>query len=211
MQDFRINIMAGLLFSCSLSLFGQGEISDWVLEKEEDEIKISYRKVELPGKPEVREMKAEFLVKAAIPDILEHFRSPAKLIKWQTSTEECTIKELEPEQWRTYLRFDLPWPFRSKDLVTHNSLRKGAGTATITARSTPNALPQKNKTDRILSLECQWSFRSAGEEGTKVIYTSISYDEPEFPRFIADPVVQRRILKNFGLLRENAEKEAVEE
>jgi hypothetical protein len=199
------NILVSLFFCCTLC--AQNSVSEWVLEKEEEEIRISYRWIRPASQSRVREMKAEFTVDAPVTTIVEQLQNSEKIRNWQTSIQKCEVTELEDQQWLTYLQFELPWPFRSKDLVTRNTLLKDGKNTIINSKSTPDAVPVKNKVNRILSMDSQWNFNPLQHDKTFVVYTTISYDEPEFPRFIADPIIQNRLVTTLGLLRKNSEDE----
>lgn len=180
--------------------------SDWEIEKKENEVEISYRWITSSDHSKVRELKAEFFLNANIPVIIDHFQNSHKLKNWQIS-EECKITMFNATSWQTYLKFKLPWPFKSKDLVTINKIEEKDNFLIITSESSPKTIPEKDHINRIQSLKSEWKLIPSGIGRTQIIYTSISYDKPEFPRIIADPIIQDRLIKTFDLLRDNAEDE----
>lgn len=175
----------------------------WKLAKSENNIGISYRWLEVSKKQKIREMKVEFNVDAEISLILKQFTNSSNLKKWQSSVDECKISDVSGNQWLTYMSFDLPWPLKSKDLVTKNELTKTNDYSLIKMTSTPNAKAYHKDKSRIKSLESEWKFIKQKNGNTKVVYTTLTYDEPEYPRSVTDPIIQKKLIQSIGILKKN--------
>lgn len=202
----RVTLIFISILNCLCLTASSQEYSEWEIQKEDKEIEISYRWITSKDSEKAREMKADFFVNAPIAIIVDHFRNPRKLKNWQIS-EMCSVKKLNANSWQSYLQFNLPWPFKSKDLVTLNKIIEKDNSLIIASESAPGSLPIKDGVNRIQSLISAWKFVPAGNGRTQIIYTSISYDKPDFPRIIADPIIQDRLIKTIDLLRDNAEDE----
>ncbi|MDT0645081.1 hypothetical protein RM545_00120 [Zunongwangia sp. F260] len=202
----RDNICFILILNCFFIQGNSQNISTWEIKKVENEIEISYRWLTSTEGIKVREMKAEFFINANPPEIIEQFQNSEKLKKRQIS-KESIIKILGPEFWQTYLQFRLPWPFKSKDLITINKIIEGDKQFIIKSESSPNSISKKDNVNRIESLQSEWKLIPLNSGITQVVYTSISHDKPEFPRAVADPIIQDRLIKTLNLLKENAENE----
>lgn len=194
-----------LIFSIFFLSFinAQEKQTAWELAKSENNIDISYRWLQVSKKQKIREMKVEFNVDAELSLILQQFTNSSNLKKWQSSIDECKISDVSGNQWFTYMSFDLPWPLKSKDLVTKNELVKTDHYSLIKMRSTPSAKPYHKDKNRINSLESEWKFITQKKGNTKVIYTTLTYDKPEFPRSVTDPIIQKRLIQSIGLLKKN--------
>ena len=196
-----------LVFFLSSFYTGNSQnFTDLEIEKKEKEIELSYRWLIFKDQSKVREMKAEYFINANIPVIIDQFQNSQKLKNWQIS-EESNIKMLGLKTWQTYLKFKLPWPFKSMDLITINKIVDKDDFLIIISESSPTSHPVKDNVSRIQSLRSHWKLIPSGIAKTKIIYTSISHDKPEFPRIIADPLIQDRLIKTLVLLKENAEDE----
>lgn len=177
--------------------------SKWELAKSENGIDISYRWLQISKQQKVREMKVEFTVQSELSTVIKQFTNSSNLKKWQTSVNECKISEVAGNQWQTYLSFNLPWPLKSKDLVTQNELIETSDYSLIKMKSTPKAKPFYKDINRINSLESEWKFIPQKDGKTKVVYITLTYDKPEFPRYITDPIIQNKLIQSIGLLKKN--------
>lgn len=185
-------------------LFAQNHSTYWKLAKSKDGINISYRWIHLTKESKVREMKTEFLVNSDVNNLVKLFTNSSQLKKWQTSVEECDISNFKQSEWLTYLSFDLPWPLKSKDVVMKNELLTSKTSTSILMKSVPEAKPLYKNKNRIKSLESEWKFIPQKSGKTKVIYTTLTYDKPEFPRSITDPIIQNNLIESIVLLKKYA-------
>lgn len=194
-----------LIFSMFFLSFinAQEKQTAWELAKSENNIDISYRWIEVSKKQKIREMKVEFNVVAEVSLILRQFTNSSNLKKWQSSVDECKISDVSGNHWLTYMSFDLPWPLKSKDLITKNELIETNDFSLIKMTSTPNAKPYHKGKNRINSLESKWKFIPQKNGNTKVIYTTLTYDKPEFPRSVTDPIIQKKLIESIVLLKKN--------
>lgn len=196
-------LIFSIIFLSLINVNAQEKKSEWELAKSENNIDISYRWLQIPQKHKVREMKVEFTVESEISSVLKQFTNSSNLKKWQSSVDECKISDVTGNQWLTYLSFDLPWPLKSKDLVTQNEFIKTDKYSLIRMTSMPNAKPLYKNKNRINSLESEWKFISLKNGNTKVVYTTLTYDKPEFPRSITDPIIQKKLIQSISLLKKN--------
>lgn len=198
-----IFFLAGMMLFFPFS-YSQTKKTEWVLAKTQNNVNISYRWIFLKNDQKIREMKTEFFVQTDVSSILKQFTNSSKLKNWQNSADECKITKSTENQWTTYMSFSLPWPFKNKDLVMQNQLVKSDEFTLIKMKSDPNSEPISNSKNRIYSLESQWKFLPQKNGTTKVVYTTLSYDKPEFPRSITDPIIQKRMFQSIELLKKYA-------
>ena len=177
------------------------EPSEWKVAKDKHGVKISYRWLTAPNNVKAREMRAEFHISADVPRIIKQFKDSSKYQEWQPGVEECDILMVTENRWDTYVKFDLPWPFNSKDLVTRTNFLETENHSTLSILSTPKAKAEYKNVNRIQDLKAEWKFIPVGNGSTKVVYTTITYDEPEFPRMVVDPILQNKLIESVGLLK----------
>jgi len=192
-----------MIFSLS---FSQTKKTEWLLEKSRNNVNLSYRWIYLADSEKIRELKAEFIINAQIDSILNQFTNSSNLKKWQNSADECKVTKYSDTRWETYLSFSLPWPLKSKDLVVENKLTKYTDYTLLRMSSSPNSEPIYEEKDRINSLESEWKFIPQKNGKTKVIYTTMTYDKPEFPSVLTDPIIQKKLFQSIDLLKQNASK-----
>lgn len=177
------------------------EEKDWKDSKTEDGITISYRWLNDPKYTDTREMKVVFDIRASVKRIIEHFKDADKLGNWFLLCEQCSIELITDNTWQTYMVFDLPWPYKSKDLVTRNQCLFTNHSVIIKSESSPNSIKPFPGRNRILGYQAQWTFVPASDQLTRVTYTTITYDKTEIPRFLSDPLLQNSFIKSIQHLR----------
>lgn len=200
-NKLKIRTLNVLVFCMVLGNIYAQNNSDWEVAKEKEGVTISYRWLTSPKNIKVREMRAEFDISAEVPGIVRQFNDPLRYKEWQPAIKVCDIDKDSENQWNTYVKFDLPWPFKSKDLVTRTNFSKSGSHSTLKIVSTPAAKAEFKNVNRIKDLTAEWKFIPMGKENTKVIYTTITYDKPEFPRMLVDPILQNKLIESIGLLK----------
>lgn len=192
-----------LLFSIFLSETGypQEAASDWKMARDEKDITISYRWITTSGGRKAREMEAVFTIDTDVAILIEQFRDVKKFLQWSVTAHHCDIKLHSPTQWESYIQFHLPWPFRSRDLITRNELTVTENASILKMNSTPMARPELQHTKRIVSYRATWKFVPVHGKKTRVIHRVVTADKPEFPRAIADPVIQAKLIASVEKLR----------
>jgi hypothetical protein len=90
---------------------------DWKLAKEEDGIKVYYRKIE--GK-NLNEIKIQSVFNCNLSTLVAALADVPKYKEWVYSTKEAkTIKKISSREVIYYDAIDFPWPLSNRDLVIH--------------------------------------------------------------------------------------------
>ncbi|MBC9795632.1 hypothetical protein [Sinomicrobium weinanense] len=181
--------------------YPQEPATEWKMARDEKDITISYRWVSIPDGRKAREMEAVFMIHSDIATLIEQFTNAEKFLQWSVTAHDCDIQLNSPTQWQTYIQFRLPWPFRSRDLITRNELTVTRNASIIKMNSTPKARPEWQHIKRIMSYQATWKFIPVPDGRTKVVHRAITEDEPDFPRAFTDPVVQAKLIASVEKLR----------
>lgn len=177
-------------------------LSSWKLARESEDIKISYRNVEVGDTLKTREMRLSFLVDAAPDKIVAMFKEADKLTVWSAGAKECEILSDNNSEWLTYSKFNFPWPFSQEDLVTEYSLVKSNSVITLSYKAgTPRKLPFNKNIPICKKYEGQWLFISQMNGITKVEFYSTALFISSIPKFIQDPIVQEILIESINNLK----------
>ncbi|MFT3795581.1 hypothetical protein [Flavobacterium sp.] len=180
------------------------EKTPWELARYENDIAISYRWVSMGNSEKIREMQAVFTVDSEPDKIIAQFTDSKKLKGWSVSTEVCEVVPGVNNHWQTYMRFGLPWPLKSTDLISQCVLMVRGNVSIIKMNSIPTARPVYKSVTRINSLQSEWKFIPMGNGRTKVIYNSLTYARPEYPRYLTDGIIQNKLIHSIGLLKKQS-------
>jgi len=199
MKKLKLKTIAIL---CMTSFITNGQsVTAWKLAKSKKETEISYRWVTSKEGKKAREMKTSFILDADIPSIIIQINKASNLKKWSKTIDSCTIKLDSATQWENYTVYKLPWPLKSKDLVTKSTLIETEAYSIIKTLSYPNRRPESKKSNRIHSYSEVWKLTPLSNNKTEVVITAISYDKVKFPRIITDPIIQNKMIASIVLLK----------
>ncbi len=189
-----------LLYITSLSINAQSS-TEWKVVKSKNNIQISYRWVTSKEEKSAREMKTVFILDANISSIINQVNDASNLKKWSKTIDKCSVELHSPSQWETYTLYKLPWPLKSKDLVTKSELIETDTYSIIKTISYPNSKPSVKNCNRIYSYSDEWKLIPLFDNKTKVVIKSISYDKVTFPRALTDPIIQNKMIASIKLLK----------
>ena len=176
-------------------------VSSWKLAKKSDDIKISYRFVELGDTLETREMKISFSVKSTQQLLVSMFRESDNLAAWSAGIKKCKRLENSNDTWIMYNLYKIPWPFKEKDLITKYNMISTPTTTTLYMTSKPNKIPHYPTISRLEDYKGRWVLKTDSTGLTQVEFYSISFSKPVVPRFIQDPIIQRAFIESVNKLK----------
>jgi hypothetical protein len=164
-----------------------------------------YRWIKKADGTPYRERKGELEIDCSFQKALKIITSTEYTAHWMSGIEECkVIGNSGKNEWYTYTRFKIPWPFSQRDLVSYNRLNSdNVGTnATIEMISRENHIPSKPDISRLTDYSAQWKISFRTENRTHITFTASSSAPPAFPRYLQDPVIERMFHKNLVRLKE---------
>ncbi len=194
-----------ILLLTVLFSFDSGTAS-WKLTKENDNIQMFHKWVNLLESQKTRAMKVTFFADATPQKVLECLKNPEDIKQWSHGIEKCERHPKTTTEWTTYTLFKIPGPFDNKDLVSvYNVKNLGTRGIVIDITSSPDALPTPEDVQRIREYNGTWTLTPKSTGGTNVTFEVISFTEPILPRWIQDPIVQSTFMKSIKNLRTLAE------
>jgi hypothetical protein len=180
---------------------------DWVLQKEQDGIRIYTRKF---GNKNFRQIKTVMQVPVSPEVMAAVIRDSEGAIHWVDRAKIFRdIKVVSPTEWYTYTEVEIPFPFRNKDIVTRNQLQTDevAKTATVSIKSLPDFIPTQKGKDRIQKSEGTWTFRELKTNQTEITYLIFAEPDGILPQWIVTPLVVGSIFKTMKNLEQVCLKE----
>jgi len=147
----------GIVFLTLISFATRAQSnSTWELAKSKYGTEISYKWVTSSDGKKARKMKTSFVLEASDSLIISQIKDSSLLKKWSKTIDSCSTTSLSPRQWKTYTRYKLPWPIKSKDLVTESQWTKTATESYLKTTSAPSAIPTSKNSNRIQSYIEEW-------------------------------------------------------
>ena len=182
--------------------YGQEILTNWKLERQSEDIKISYRKVLVGDTFKTRQIKMTYTDSSDSESITALFKDSEKLTPWSAGAEKCKVlKDETDSSWIIYTLYGIPWPFDQKDLVTKCHLKKNGSVTIIHLTSAPQEMPYNQRVPREEKFEGQWKFTELSNGNTDVEFTSIAFTKSAVPRFIQDPIVQGILIDSANELK----------
>lgn len=184
----------------------QGE-AKYVFIKKSNNISLFYRWIELPDKRKVRELKAELDISASPEQIIATLRDEKVALNWLKGASEVkSVGSPGQNLWHTYIQYDIPWPLSNQDCIIRYNLESSNKQYMINMTGLPKYIPEKEGITRIQHLQGSWIIVPTNRNVCKVFYSVFSNQEPTFPRWITDPIIQGNLISTMEAFRTTVEK-----
>ena len=135
-------------------------ISDWKVDKTKNGIEISYRFLMVGDTFKTREMRIAFELQASVAEILPMFNSAVNFESWSAGIERCElVDEVDSLSWTMYNLYDVPWPFKQRDLITTYTVTSNTEATTLMMEGKPDALPESDGVLRMRNYEGYWQLK----------------------------------------------------
>lgn len=188
-------ILISLFFSPTL------HAQDWELKKDKNGIKIYTRRSE---NADIKEYKAVTLIKTDVAAALKVITDGDNLWKWNDKTSDSkTLKTLSETEFVFWMKNDLPWPLKNRDLVTRVKITE-QGDKSIKITLSPEAthtIPEDSNSIRITSFKGHWLL---APKGNYVEVTQQLYGDPggTLPAWIVNTLLTSAPYRTFLNLKE---------
>ena len=129
-------------------------INDWVLKKNENNIKVYLRKNE----KNTSEYLAETVIGSDIESILKFILDFDNSYKWMYRLEESKILEKSNDTlFYVYFKMEMGWPLKKRDLVSDVKISREDNIVTVDLTSTPGYIPLDKNLIRIIDSKSTWT------------------------------------------------------
>ena len=192
-----------LLLSLFLLPDGNGsETTSWKKVHIRQGITVSERWISLPDGQKTRQRKGEFTTRAKAEDLILLLNDTDNATQWMRAVSRHEkLGSRSQNQWYTYTIYDIPWPFKSQDLISYYQCAetKSRNGYQVQINSVSGAIPlgikRPDRPDknlkRLSNYEAEWIIEELTPELCSVRFTASSSDPPPFPRWMMDPALIR--------------------
>ncbi|HEY9256704.1 START domain-containing protein [Chitinophaga sp.] len=207
MQSLPVLLISSVM--CISSLFS--DTSDFKLVKQDNAIALYERWIPGAAGENVREIKAVFVVKAAVPAVVGLFKNQARGMEWNTNASDYKIAAASDLQhWITYIKYDIPWPMDDQDcclLYQYHELGAEGRAAEIIFESTDDGrFPVGSKTTRITGTRGKWIMEPAARGQMKITYMVTTDRSRKIPRWVSDPIIHDNLFRTMTKFKSLLEK-----
>ena len=175
----------------------------WKQVRNKKGVSLHYRSLSLFDEIETRQMSAKFQVSSNLLDtIITQIKEPENIKLWNESIREVKLLKNDATNWILHSVYKIPFPFAQQDLVASYLLTKKRDTLILSSKSLPKYIKEKKGVTRESYNLSQWLLIRRDNGEIDVEFSAISLSNSTIPRFIKDPIIQRKLLKSFIKLKE---------
>lgn len=208
-----LNFLGSFLISFTLIAEGEPETPTtktdnntcWQQVDQTEILTIYERWIDLPDGRQTRERKGVFITDIESSNIVPLVSSADGLKSWMRGVEDSWSLNLDETDNKTvYLLFNVPWPFKNRDLVTEIRMveNQSFNCEEVYFSAKSDLLPEKKNTIRMQSYEACWTLENIPGGKTMVSFSAYSDTEPVAPRWMQDPVTEKLFKQNLMNLYE---------
>ena len=193
----RFGLWIGLAW---LSLSAFANPIEWKTYKQQDDIKVSYKKHDTG----IVEINAYVLVKnAKASDFMALLSDTDNAPNWLENVKSVTLMErLSPSETLVYTHFNSPWPVSDRDLVSYSCYHALDEHKTeLQIKSQPYAKAEVAGIVRIKDLTAYWRLE---EQQSNLLVRHQAYADPSgsIPRWLSNKVSLKSVYKTLEAIRE---------
>ncbi|WP_161804334.1 START domain-containing protein [Pseudoalteromonas lipolytica] len=183
-----------------MSLSAVANPIEWQTYKQQDDIKVSYKKHETG----IIEINASVLVKnAKASDFMALLSDTDNAPNWLENVKSVTLMErLSPSETLVYTHFNSPWPVLDRDLVSYSCYHAlGEHKTELKIISQPYAKTEVSGVVRIKELRAYWRLE---EQQSNLLVSHQAYADPggSIPHWLSNKVSLKSVYKTLQALTE---------
>ena len=187
------------------SLAAEGD-GDWVLQKEQDGIRIYTRTV---SGSDFAAFRGETVLDTDLSTLIAVHTDVDYVKDWlQDCTHSELIGEFDPEGYHAYFRTDAPWPVADRDYVLRYEIDQDPETYAVTLpfETEVAVRPESNECVRMTELTGFWKMTPLGDGRVSVVY-EVSRADPagSLPSWLANAFVVDQPFETLRKLRRQVE------
>lgn len=167
-----------------LSLVTAVQASEWDLATEEDGISVWTSSID---KQRINSFRAEAVLDHSLTKVLAALRDVDRYSEWMSDCHEGNIfSRTDENNYSSYMRWDLPFPFKDREFVQRVSIEESADRIEMNVSPIPDDLPINSKYVRVRSAQIQWVLTSLGNNKTKTVQTGYADPAGRLPTSITN-------------------------
>lgn len=176
----------------------------WKEVRNKNGVSLNYRNLVFSDDIETRQLSAKFKLKSNnIDSIISHIKQPKHVKLWNDGVKKIFILKNNHSNWITHTTYAIPFPFKQQDLVTHSTISKKKNTLILSSKSIPNFIKHQKGVKREGYNLSEWRLTKSKNGIINVEFSALSLTKSKIPRFLRDPIIQRKLINSFINLKEN--------
>jgi hypothetical protein len=192
------------LATCCLS----GRISaqeEWEFVTEKDGIKVYTRQ---ENGTNFKSFKGETDLMSTVAEVLAIVQDVEKFSDWDEDISQIKIIEQEKDKTlKYYVVYNVPWPFKDRDLVVDAQISTDSltGTGLVIARSAPDSFPVDEELVRIMAYHQKWVIQPLANGIAHLTLEGYADPAGDIPAWIANLAITDTPLNMLRAIRESLE------
>ena len=186
-----MRLFAVILLLLSFNLVTHADNSDWVLEKEEEDIQLKIYTREIPGSS-LKEFKGVMFTETTLTALAALLLDNNAAPKWMHQCEKFEIVEqIDPLNAVIYFVNGAPWPVSDRDAVISSSMSQDPKTFAlrIDVDAITDRLPKNDDYVRIPRMTGFWAFSPLADGKIEITYQAHVEPGGSLPAWLANSVV----------------------
>jgi hypothetical protein len=176
----------------------------WKEARNKKGVSLNYRDLVFSSSIKTRQLSAKFKLDSCnLDSIIAHIKLPKYVKLWNEGVRDINILKKGDDNWVSHTTYNIPFPFKQQDLVTHSIISQQENKVILYSKSLPDYIsPKKGVTREGYNLS-EWRLTKSVNGTIEVEFCVISLTNSSIPRFLKDPIIQRKLLTSFINLKEN--------
>lgn len=192
-----------LIISFLLTVIALGVSSqvEWILEKDEEGIKVYTRK---PEGSNFKEYKAEAIMHGTLDDFKDIVMNVEDYPDVYSNVETARLLEASDTSLIYYMTTDVPWPLKDRDAIISVKLRRNTekDLLEISVSALPGYLEEKRGYVRIRKTQGKWNVKHLNDGTLKVRLQMHAEPSGSIPSWLANRFIVDGPYEDFSNIRE---------
>ena len=186
-----MRLFSAILLFVSFNLVAHAENSDWVLEKEEQDIQLKIYTREVSGSS-LKEFRGVMVAETNLTTLAALLLDSNAAPQWMHQCEKFeVIEQIDPLNAIIYFVNGAPWPVSDRDAVISSSMIQDPETLTlqVSVDAIADRLPEDDDYVRIPRMTGFWAFKPLADGKVEIIYQVHVEPGGSLPAWLANSVV----------------------
>lgn len=182
------------LLAMLISAISEGGLPDspspplWKLVDQSGKIQIYDRWLTVGLNSKARERKSEFVVNCTCERAKRLITDPNFSLRWMKELEASKMLEKKDDGAIVYSLFDLPWPFKKRELYSLYKESVYEDGYVVSIRSIDDC-EYNSRCVLLTGYRAEWKFRKIDENSIRITFITFTSTPPLIPLFLQDPIL----------------------